>query len=310
MRAARDIFLLFLFCVLLITAVRFPGNAGRTNYDNWYTFDTSFFTGHSLLSAALPPQRGKKEEQVYERRFRWQDHNKVERETLFRLRKSFVKKETRRFGTSRAMTNPFFMEKKGFKVVGRRNVYYNNKFHEQLARIIDYKKIFDRNLEYVEPLTLELIKSAELAPRKDPIFAFLKFAQYIPYKLPPKWYKGRFINSFFVPLVMLYEGYGDCDSKSILLADLLCTTPVALAHARAGKPGEKTAMVLVRGKGLAHAVLAVKRSALPGMTSINYMKKGNYILLETTDTRLAPGFIHPRVTDVLKAGMFEFIELN
>ena len=151
------------------------------------------------------------------------------------------------------------------------------------------------------------MESAEIPERQDPLKPMLSFVQHIPYKLPPNQYKGRFINSFFIPLVVLYEQYGDCDSKSLLLAEFLCTVPGAKEN---GKWKEKTGMILIRGNGLAHAVLAVKRTPLPGMTSLHDMKRGYYILVETTRPGWTPGFISRRVTETIKAGYFRFVQLN
>jgi hypothetical protein len=304
-------FLTFLICAALIVAVSF---LGRSPGQEVYSYHSGFPPPVSPVSQGsgnnVFQKTGKTVERVYQRRFKWIDPSKKTRETQFHIPVGLLKKEIRKFGTSRAMSNPFFMKKKGFKIIGRRSFLHNNKIHDRFVSVVDYKQIFERNLNYFKSLTPPLQESAELRPKQDPLYSFLSFVQHIRYQLPPKRYRGRFINSFFIPLVVLYEQYGDCDSKSLLLADFLCTTPVALSHRKAGKPGEKVAMVLVRGNGLSHAVLAVKRPALPGMTSLYDIKKGNFILLETTRPGWSPGFINPRVTDTIKAGFFQFVELN
>lgn len=303
MKTIRDIFLAYLVCAGIIAAVSLPI---KDKAQSFYAFHSAF--AHPSSAALAWPE--KQNEKIYERRFVWQDPSKIKRETLFRLPEQTVKKEIRRFGVNPATSSSFFMEKRGFKVIGRRNVIYNNQIHEEFIRVVDYRQIFQRHLGLFEPLTVTLMQSAQLTGQRDPLFPFLLFVQQIRYRLPPKRYKGRFINSFFVPLVVLYEQYGDCDSKSLLLAQFLCTTPLANSFRKAGKRGEKVAIVLINGKGLSHAVLAVKRPQLPGMTSLNDLRKGNFILLETTQPGWSPGFIHPRVTDTIKAGMFQFVELN
>ncbi len=304
MRNILSIFSIFLLCAAIVVVVGY--NDVDDNGYSVYSYDTSFSPPafYDSRDRARVPAKN-----VRPRIFKWIDPAKISRETVLDIPAKALKKEVGRFGTSHSMSNPFFLEKRGFKIVGKRHFVHNNKIHQRFVSIIDYKQIFQRNLAYFPPLTRTLSESAELPPRQDPLHSFLAFVQHIEYRLPPQRYRGRFINSFFIPLVLLDERYGDCDSKSLLLADFLCTTPIALAGARKGK-GEKTAMVLIRGNGLSHALLAVKRKPLPGMTSLHDIKKGYFILLETTKPGWSPGFISRRATDAIKAGLFQFVELN
>ena len=71
----------------------------------------------------------------------------------------------------------------------------------------------------------------------------LRIVQQIPYEYIPDTYRGRPAYGIFPPLVTLYENYGDCDSKSLLLASLLTHEhPVLLLfgeqHALVGLPGD------------------------------------------------------------------------
>jgi len=292
----KDILLIFLFCLALMIGVSLHSGPDSL------TYDASF----SPFSAPAKPKV--KTKKVFLRQFEWIDPTKIKRQTSFYIPEKELKREIKKFGTRRASAHPLFMERKGFKVVGRKTFYHNNRLHERVITVVDYKKIFQRNLKYFASFTSLLSASAALSDTADPLYHFLTFVQHIDYRLPPNKYHGRFINSFFVPLVCLYEQYGDCDSKSLLLADFLCTTKAAL-NAPKGK-GEKVAMVLIRGNGLAHALLAAKRKALPGMTSLFDIKRGSFILLETTHPGWAPGFISRRVMDAVKAGFFQFVELN
>jgi hypothetical protein len=295
----KDILLIFLFCAALVTAVSNDREPERV-----FTYNSAFQPPFFLT-----PQGNDKDAsaKTIKRRFLWQDPAKQGRETVFIIPEPALKKEIKRFGTPHSFENPYFLEKRGFKIIGRRSYVHNNKIRERFTSIVDYKQIFQRNLAHFSSLTQTLTDSAALPPGQDPLYSFLSFVQHITYRLPPKRYKGLFINSFFIPLVLLYEQYGDCDSKSLLLAVFLSTTKTALTP---GSQGEKTAMVLIRGNGLAHAVLAVKRKPLPGMTWLNDIKKGSFILVETTKPGWAPGFIHRRITDAIKAGLFYVVELN
>jgi hypothetical protein len=297
----KDIFLLFILCIII---VQFPNVFGIKEKKTFLTFDSalpiyipaSFSSDTSTSSSAKS-----KQQKIIAREFNWVDPQKKARKSVFHIPEAALKMEIRKFGSSHPISNPLFLKKRGFRVIGKKTHLVNRQIREKLVTIIDYKQIFQRNLVYFKTLTGELIASTDLAAGTDPLYTFLSFVQHIRYKLPPKRYKGKFINSFFVPLVCLYEQYGDCDSKSLLLAEFLCSAPGSK---------EKTAMVLIRGKGLAHAVLAVKRRPLPGMTSLHDLKKGYYIVLETTSPGWSPGFLSRRVIDTLKAGFFFFVELN
>lgn len=256
----------------------------------------------SNIRASVQKEKPAKEQETFHTRtFEWLDPGKTRRSTVFRIPDKALKREIRKFGTARAVPNPLLLRSRGFKILSRKHLVQSRRVQEQITSIVDYKQIFKRNLDYFSMLTLKLADSANLSPGSDPLYPFLSFVQHIPYQLPPKRYKGRFINSFFIPLVTLYERYGDCDSKAVLLADFLCTFPGTK---------EKTAMVLIRGQGIAHALLAVKRKPLLGQSSLHDLKKGYYVVLETTTPGWSPGFISRRLLAAIKAGYFYFVELN
>lgn len=297
----KGISILFILCMVI---VQLPNVFDIKEKKTFLTFDSAFpvyipalFSSDTSTSSVTKS----KQQRIIAREFEWADPQKKERKTLFHIPEEALKKEIRKFGTLFPDTDPLLLARRGFRVVGRKTYLVDRQVREKLITIIDYKQIFERNLVYFQKLTGELTVSAELAAETDPLFTFLSFVQYIRYQLPPQRYKRKFINSFFVPLVCLYEQYGDCDSKSLLLAEFLCSAPGSK---------EKTAMVLIKGKGMAHALLAVKRKPLPGMTSLYDIKRGYYIVLETSSPGWSPGFVSRRVFDTLKAGFFAFVELN
>lgn len=49
----------------------------------------------------------------------------------------------------------------------------------------------------------------------------IRFVQSIPYKIPPLEYRGKKTSGLFAPAICLTEGYGDCDTKSLLLCCIL-----------------------------------------------------------------------------------------
>ncbi len=300
---SRDIIIIFLVCVSLVGMAYF----GREREKLPLAFG-GFYGEHGKPN----PPKTQPAEKTFERKFQWNYPKEKKRETVFLIPGGPLKKEIKAFGIPRSPeVHPFFLEKRGFNVVGQKH-YLGKPVSgaPPISIFIDYQEIYQRNLKYFGGFTEVLKASAEIAPGKDPMPSFLAFVQHIRYQLPPRYYRGKFINSFFVPLVCLYEQYGDCDSKSMLLAEFLGAYPLAGGEPGAGEKGEKLALVLVRGSGLSHALLAVKRTPLPGMTSLHDFRKGYYIVLETTSPEWSPGFIHQRVTDALKSGYFLFLELN
>jgi len=255
----------------------------------------------SLIGSVQPGTSEGKQNKIHSRTFEWEDPGKIKRRTTLLIPDQDLKKEIRKFGTTHNVPHPLLLRSRGFKILARKHLVLSRSIQEQITSIVDYKQIFDRNLSYFSLLTPQLADSAQLSPGSDPLYSFLTFVQHIPYKLPPKKYNGKFINSFFVPLVTLYEQYGDCDSKAVLLADFLCTFPGST---------EKTAIVLIRGRGIAHALLVVKRKPLLGQTSLHDIKKGYYVVLETTTPGWSPGFISRRIIETIQAGYFYFVDLN
>ncbi len=311
-KTAGEIVLIFLFCVGLVVLVTHgkKETGSLTFCDAFQSSGTPSRQTKTRLKTragedlprSVEPKKKKKE---ILRTFGWTDPARKNRETILNFPEAALKREVKKFGKPHSMTNPLLLARRGFKIIGRRDYLLNRQVHEKVYTMVDYVTIFKRNLKYFPSLTHALVESAEMPAETDPMHTLLCFVQHIRYKKPPKIYKGKYIGEFFVPLVCLNEQYGDCDSKSLLLAEFLAGVP---------RSKEKVGMVLVRGNGLSHALLGVRaglrRKLLPGMTAIFLKDKGYYLVLETTRPRWAPGFIGRRVTDALKAGLFQFVELN
>ncbi len=252
--------------------------------------------GRSQSSAGIKQANGKKSEEAFLkkekyflRNFEWLGVSKKQRETIFHISEKDIKKEIKSFGVPHGQKSPLFIEKKGYMQFAPDQY------------IINYKQIFQRNREYFPALTSALLLSTELLPGEDHLFEFLVFVQQIPFKSPPKFYEGRFIDSFFAPLICLYEKYGDCDTKSLLLAEFLDTSKDAT---------EKVVIVLADYFGTSHSILAINRKPLPGMTTLYNPQKGYFIPLETSAPGWSPGFISKNVTDLIHRGHVFFINLN
>ncbi|MCP4154986.1 MAG: hypothetical protein GY757_45100 [bacterium] len=310
LRSARDIVFLFTACLVLFTAVDNVSCFQQEKKNKCLSLSDGFGSLKLLaykgkvkgVTVKSKGPRKKKAKGPIIKTFKWTDAAKADRETVFTIPREYLKSELRKFGRSPLMTHPGLMKRKGFKIVGRRNFMKGSKVKERVYTVVDYQQVFRRNLLYFPPLTDTLMKSADIYAGDSRLLNhFLAFVQDIPYKRPPQIYKGKFIGAFYVPLLCLERQHGDCDSKSLLLADFLATVPGTVPD---------MGFVIVRGQGLAHAMLGVKGTPLLGMTSIYLRQKGYYIVLETTRPGWAPGFIDRRVIDALKAGFFHFVELN
>lgn len=246
---------------------------------------------------------GEKEKVRGRRDFKWIEPGGRSLEIHFVLPEEFLNEAFKSFGVPSAHSkNASILLRRGFRLVNLRQRIepFSGKIVEHLQLRIDYENVFrtfrKRMAEYAESLYSVAFDEKGL----DPLRQFLSFVQQIPYRQPPEVYKGRFINGFFVPPICLAEGYGDCDSKAILLADLL-----SVKHERE----EKLGLALIEGRGIAHVVLLVQRPQLPGMSSIFAYGFGRYLPVETTAPGWNPGFISPVLVELLKDGDFSFVPL-
>lgn len=87
----------------------------------------------------------------------------------------------------------------------------------------DYSKVVIDSREMVKPLYVDYMRIVNKynLNKRDQVELVMRFLQDIPYKMPPKNYLGRFIAGLFPPSELMKMGWGDCDSKSILMAAIL-----------------------------------------------------------------------------------------
>ena len=227
----------------------------------------------------------------YTRAFSWTGADKKPKQAAFLLAKSQVKSELSQFGVARGMEHALLLEKKGFTKIGMQRGLE--------VFMVNYQEIFLRSLGLFNDLTETLHGAVEQPPPNNILLEFLVFVQAIKYQLPPFYYNNKFINSFFPPLICLYEQYGDCDSKSVLLAVFLTCQD----------KNEKTALLLINHLGLKHSILLVKGVPGPGMSSVFITGKGYYVPLEASSPGWAPGFVSQRVWSAISTGNFRFLEL-
>ena len=271
-----------------------------------------FLLGVYLAMSLIPPSRqslrvyrpaqgSANAEQTVRKAFRWQEIDGRVIDMSFTFPRVFLLEALESFGVLSSRRNhSAFLLRNGFKVVEwqHRVEGMGGKPVERIRLRIDYERIFADFRIRMVPYAAQLKEALLLKKGSDPLLSFLNFVQRIPYKQPPEIYHKRYINGYFVPPICLAEGYGDCDSKAVLLADLL-----ASGYENEGRLG----MALIDGRGVAHSVLLVQRAQLPGMSSIYADKYGRYLPVETTAPGWNPGFLSPILIDLMKEGRFTFV---
>jgi len=105
----------------------------------------------------------------------------------------------------------------------------NQDWHELLGHSMDtnedyleYTKMLFAKEEFPLRFLFEIFDQ-NLATVDDEYFinTVVSFVQTLPYKIPPTEYKGKNTSGILAPALCLAEGYGDCDTKSLLLACIL-----------------------------------------------------------------------------------------
>lgn len=222
------------------------------------------------------------------RTFTWKNLKKETLKTTLKIPEKALRTEIKNFGIVKDMLHPLYLKKQGFKRLGEEYV-------------VDYREVYQRNLENFKDITIDLVESAKLKKDEDPLVDFLRFTQQIEYKIPPKILKGKYIREFYTPLQCLEKKSGDCDTKSVLLAEFLG----AVENSQ-----EKFAVLVLRGYGIFHAILVIKRDPLPGTLKLYFHGKGYFMPLESSGPGWMPGFVGRNTFNCLKAGLFRFEPLN
>lgn len=160
-------------------------------------------------------------------------------------------------------------EQKGDKVLATDSEYRNGRMLVRNGKVsFDYERIIEESRELVEPLyhQLKKIKNKYKLSEREFVILIMRFLQDIPYGVPPSNYNNRFIMGLFPPSELLKSTWGDCDSKSLLMATLLSLD---------NKYNDKLAIIQVPG----HALLGIQMVASPYDKTIKHKFK-KYIYVE------------------------------
>ncbi|MDH4224498.1 MAG: hypothetical protein OEW12_02500 [Deltaproteobacteria bacterium] len=88
----------------------------------------------------------------------------------------------------------------------------------------DFDRLTARSLPFTRPL-YEMARQAAHGSRDEMIRMLLAFAQDVPYAIPPDTSGGKVLAGVLAPPQTLLEGWGDCDTKAVLLASVLAHDP-------------------------------------------------------------------------------------
>jgi hypothetical protein len=153
----------------------------------------------------------------------------------------------------------------------------------------DYKKLVRRNRTELAPLA-EQFKRACGPNKKKLLEAALSFVQGIPYRPRPASEDGKYTAGMAVPLRVLADDSGDCDSKAVLFASLwtaLC--------------GHRTILIIVRE----HMLVGVAAPFASGTTlDLDGIR---YVLLEVDcGGSLAPGEVSAYSSEAIARGDMKY----
>lgn len=94
----------------------------------------------------------------------------------------------------------------------------NNKLELDYDAVVSFYKPYCKD---IATSLIEILDRIDMDNTLNRIEIAMKFIQDIPYAIPRK-NRKIYKNGCLAPLEVLIEGYGDCDSKTLLFASILC----------------------------------------------------------------------------------------
>ena len=154
---------------------------------------------------------------------------------------------------------------------------------------VDYKRLVKDSSARLKSLAQEFRRTYG-ASRKDLLTAVHSFVQSIPYEQDPPVENGRYTAGVEVPLKVLYQDHGDCDSKAVLFAALWAN----ISRAR---------IILVQVPG--HMLVGIAMPFVQGEGLI--VQSIRHLLLEMSCHELTlPGRISRYSADAVSNGDFKY----
>lgn len=160
----------------------------------------------------------------------------------------------------------------------------------------DIPALVERNAPRLRPVAERFARLAERRAygRPDLLGALTVFAQSaLQYRLPPPLRNGRVTGGIITPPEVLAEGWGDCDSKSAMLASLFVAWP-SLAPVGISIPG--------------HYLLAVRKIPGPRDAFIRFQGVPYVLVYPAGPARMRPGRVAPRTMAAIRLGTGVHVE--
>ncbi|MGQ0587296.1 MAG: hypothetical protein ACT4PK_08855 [Gammaproteobacteria bacterium] len=154
---------------------------------------------------------------------------------------------------------------------------------------VDMPAVVERNRGRLRALArqFDALASARGYGSEEKLGAIITFVQSaLPYQRPPKEEGGRDILGFYPPPRALEAGFGDCDTKSALLAAILTNFP-------------GTRMIGIHVPK--HYLVGIARVPRPGDAFIEYRGEPFVLIEPSGPGRLPPGTIAPTTQAALAA---------
>lgn len=236
---------------------------------------------------ALQPRRLQKNDHTLQNRvlkgpdyhytLRFRDHQGREWTWGWRWDKARLDQEIARYGIPASMFQGYRIPRDPVerrRIEASREKTMQDGFFVQDGRVLrpDYNRLAQASMPFTLPLFHLLQHSTPQDSARERLNLALKLVQDLPYAIPPDRDGEKFIGGMLSPAQSLHEMWGDCDTKSLLLASLL-------AH----DPRYKLALVGVPN----HMFLAVEGIPRPYEFSLTFQGK-QYLALEAAGPGRTP----------------------
>ena len=183
-----------------------------------------------------------------------------------KFNESQVNKDIEKFGIPKSLLDEFEItpEAEAYRAETLKNGFFkvtgNNIVIDMNAAVNYYAPGYCKP---IAEMLIENLRKNNLDTRHHRIEIAMKFTQDIPYAIPDNYEKKKYTGGALCPPELLVEGYGDCDSKTILFAGIL---------AYMINPND----ILFVGQ-TNHMLAAIENESIPGGTHFNFDEKKYYI---------------------------------
>lgn len=138
--------------------------------------------------------------------------------------KASTDKMTLKFGVPESLFEPYIVNKENLEK--RAAIMKDGMLYRDGSYLIpDKNAMINYYKPFLEPLVNLSRKATEGYSSRDRLEFLLRFTQDIPYGVPPNDWADKYIAGIFPPPQVFANGWGDCDSKAVLLGCMLSYYP-------------------------------------------------------------------------------------